>query len=240
MSEKVNSENNNVKGTDLAWFPVFETLSMDCVTDFLRDSGLNLIHSDSLKEICRYFIRSYYDNSKTMKELLAVTLENLKNLLGEEGLDEIQEWGKSNHENSNEQNGLARDWVILLGRLANFFAVENYPLAPINLPENKVMLLRIAFLTYIANVYRFRFHICEAKNKSLSEWDSYVYSKHTEGSDPLTWLINRVIFTYRVSQWKQIQASLTSPIEIKALEEWGANQAKIMGQEIPHFVHFSS
>lgn len=223
------------------WFSLIEALSMDCATQFIRVSDLKLKHTNQIKEICRDYVRSCYDNSRLEKELLPSTLESLISISIKDGVDMIQELNESYDKNYPEAWNKARDWGIVLGRLANYFHVEDYPLIPLNLPEDKIMLLKMGFLTYIAKVNRFRLRTCEAKNEPLSEWDSYVYSKHLGKTDPLVWLERLIIFNFKVSQWKQIQDLLTTPDEVKYFEEWGINQAKIMGQEspLPSFVRLT-
>lgn len=231
--------NLNAKKNDsyLSWIPIFETLSMDQSDEFLKDAGLNLIPPLSLKEICRDFVRAKESGILPLKELVAKTLQTLENTLEEQEFHTFLGWAENRYENHHEQNTQAREWVIPFGRLADYFGDENYPLAVLSLPNEKIMSLKIAFLTYVANVYRFRLRECELGKKPLSLWDNHIYSKYNNETSPLGWISNQIIFMNRVLHWQKIEDLLTVD-ELNILFKWGIEQSKIMGQGVVSLVHF--
>lgn len=224
--------------SEFSLFPIFEVLSLDNAEPFFKDAGLTVQPSTSLKELCRSFVQEYYNGHVTDKELKTNTLRRLEIAPEENTLQALHEWIHNRHENYREQNGQAREWVLLLGKLADYFVSKDYPLVKLEMADNKIIAIKVSFLTYIANVYRFRLRICEAQNSPLSSWDEYVYSKHTEGSSPLAWLTNQAIFMYRISLWQQIE-NLLEADEFELLGTWAIQQAQVMGQQPPSLVHFA-
>ncbi len=221
----------------IRWHLVLMLVSMDSVTPFLGDMGLQMNEIDILKPYCRMFVQKYrqIENDAVLsteqrlakyQELFRVTFAEISRLVSNDIANTLYHWGSVTFQYGSDIDAQAFIWRRLFRRLAEISSLA-YQCAELVLSVSKVEMVKKAIKTHLNNFVDLEKRIRSTEREPKSPWDRELFESYTVGASPMDWVLNSIEFVNTMAVWREIHALLNDR-EILQLLDWGKRQAEIM------------
>jgi hypothetical protein len=219
------------------WHMVFTLLSMDGVTGFWRQMGLEVKPNSTFLDSARTFVKLFRqcEGDQSLSDdvrlaryrgLYEETFKRIGTDLGRRYAQAVYDWGSEIFPYELNTDAGALMWRRILRRLAGIFG-EAYPLVSLRLPDRSLDAVKGAVERHLGNLGDLQHRIAESEQGPLSSWDEHIYRTYTSGSSPLDWVENTVELVNTRLAWQEIEARLSST-EMEILRSWARNQAEVM------------